>query len=192
MSYRSHPTSKSLTFLVLMQYSKLISETYEKSKKALFVYFYSLTGEKDIAEDLLQEVFLVFSKDPQKFDPRKGSFYSWGSVVGRNLFYGQLRKTKKETIRESEDMENFPSKYLDPQSEITDRMEESGRMLALQDCISRLASEDQSLVREKFQNGSTLERIGEKLGITKRSVSRRYAEILKRLRFCLETKGVGL
>lgn len=175
-----------------MQYSKFISETYEKSKKPLFVYFYSLTGEKDTAEDLLQEVFLIFSKDPQKFNPEKGSFYSWGCVVGRNLFYGQLRKTKKETIRESNDMENFPSKYEDPQSEIPERMEESGKFLSLKDCISRLSSDDQSLVREKFQNESTLENIGKKLGITKRSVSRRYAEILKKLRFCLEGKGIGL
>ncbi|TGK02553.1 sigma-70 family RNA polymerase sigma factor [Leptospira langatensis] len=175
-----------------MQEPEHISEIYEKSKKALFVYFYSLTGEKEKAEDLIQEVFLVYTDNPSKYDPRKASFYTWGSVVGRNLYYGELRKKKRMSVQDSAEIETVASANRDPGSEIVDLWEEEHRLNSLSNCMQLLPEEDRQLVGEKFRNQATLEGIGSILGITKRSVSRRYADILKRLKRCLEGKGVRL
>ncbi|TGL44052.1 sigma-70 family RNA polymerase sigma factor [Leptospira wolffii] len=175
-----------------MQDPEQISDVYEKGRKSLFVYFYSLTGEREKAEDLVQEVFLILSKNPEKFDPNKGSIYSWGSVVGRNLFYRELQKSKRISFQDSEKMESFFADGSDPQSEFLESSDRNHKLVSLSDCLKILPESEKEIVREKFDKNSTLVQIGNKLGITKRSVSRRYADVLKKLRACLEKKGVGL
>lgn len=183
---------KRFLFPCKMQDPKLISESYEKSRKSLFVYFYSLSGDKEKAEDLVQEVFLILSKNPEKFDPEKGSLFTWGSVVGRNLFFREFKRSKIFSFQEKENMESYSSDRSDPETlflEHSDRREKIG---SLTECYRILSDPEKQIVEEKFLRNGTLENIGRKIGITKRSVSRKYAEILKKLRICLERKGVRL
>lgn len=70
---------------------KIIYETYAK---ALYLYALSLTGNKQDAEDLLQETFV---KAFLSYEPT-GSIKSWLIVVLRNEFYNMMRKRKREVL----------------------------------------------------------------------------------------------
>ena len=70
---------------------KLIYETYAK---ALYLYALSLTGNKQDAEDLLQETFV---KAFLSYEPT-GSIKYWLITVLRNEFYNLMRKRKKELL----------------------------------------------------------------------------------------------
>ncbi|EQA38877.1 sigma-70 region 2 [Leptospira inadai serovar Lyme str. 10] len=161
-----------------------IVEVYETNKKSLFVYFYSLTGDFDKADDLVQEVFLILTNDPGKFDPQKGNFYSWAKIVGRNLYFGHRRKTKN--VLEGMDMNSIATR-LPEEPRI-----ETESITRLSDCLKQLPDHQRKVIDAKYLTRDSLETIGSKLGITKRSVSRRYAEALRNLRNCLKNQGVGL
>lgn len=70
---------------------KIIYETYAK---VLYLYALSLTGNKQDAEDLLQETFV---KAFLSYEPT-GSIKSWLIIVLRNEFYNMMRKRKREVL----------------------------------------------------------------------------------------------
>lgn len=67
---------------------------YEQFYKPLYLYALSLTGNRQDAEDLLQDTFV---KAYLSYENR-GSIKYWLIVVLKNEFLQQQRKRKKETL----------------------------------------------------------------------------------------------
>jgi RNA polymerase sigma-70 factor, ECF subfamily len=70
---------------------------------------YSLTHDRADAEDLVQEAALLALKAFAQFKPGT-NFKAWFNKILVNVFYGQLRKQRRQG--ETVDLENLPSLYL--------------------------------------------------------------------------------
>jgi RNA polymerase sigma-70 factor, ECF subfamily len=70
---------------------------------------YSLTHDRADAEDLVQEAALLALKAFAQFKPGT-NFKAWFYKILVNVFYGQLRKQRRQG--ETVDLENLPSLYL--------------------------------------------------------------------------------
>ena len=56
---------------------------YDRYERRLFGYLRRVSGDRDVAEDLFQDVFITVIGD-RTFDPAKGRFSAWLFTVARN------------------------------------------------------------------------------------------------------------
>ena len=75
-----------------------IDEIYSKYGDIVYKYVFCLTGDKDEAEEIVQETFLVAIKDINKF---RGDckISTWLCQISKYIWYKKLKKSKK--LRES-------------------------------------------------------------------------------------------
>lgn len=82
-----------------------IEEVYVKYSKIVYKYIFCLTGNEEIAEEIVQETFLVAVKDINKF---KGEckITTWLCQIAKNIWYQKLKKEKKNKEISLEDIED--------------------------------------------------------------------------------------
>ncbi|MCX7877808.1 MAG: sigma-70 family RNA polymerase sigma factor [Ignavibacteria bacterium] len=68
-----------------------ISDLYDKYAPVLFALIYRIIQRKDLAEDLLQEVFVKIWMNIESYDPDKSKFSTWIVNIARNLTIDTLR-----------------------------------------------------------------------------------------------------
>ena len=84
---------------------------------ALYGVVLRMCRDKELSEDLLQEIFLTIWKKIDQYDASKGKFYTWAYRIARNKTLNALRKT--DTLIQNEDMsvykdikeEELPQEY---------------------------------------------------------------------------------
>lgn len=77
---------------------------YHRYKNRLLTFIHRYVGDREIAEDLVQEVFLKVYRSPGSFDPRN-RFLTWLFTVARNISIDQLRRKKPATTLSHENEE---------------------------------------------------------------------------------------
>jgi len=88
------------------------SEIYYLLKDSIWGFAYRMTNHSQIAEDITQEAFMVFIERPEKYEPKKGSLFSFLCGVARNKVLNHLKKsgTRLETNSfETKQFENLAS-----------------------------------------------------------------------------------
>jgi RNA polymerase sigma factor (sigma-70 family) len=68
---------------------------FERHHRALFNYFVHLNGNRDLSEDLVQDVFFRMLKYRQTYKPEK-SFSAWMYQIARNAQIDSLQKGRFE------------------------------------------------------------------------------------------------
>ena len=101
---------------------------YDKYSGALYGVVLRMCRDKELSQDLLQEVFLTIWKKIDQYDASKGKFYTWAYRIARNKTLNALRKT--DTLIQNEDI----SVYNDIKEEIPlDYSELNGVLKNLED-----------------------------------------------------------
>ena len=76
--------------------SRGFSELYGRHKSRVFGFLLRMTGDRDIAEDMLQETFLAAMRNAGQFD-RSRSFLSWLFGIAHKRTIDYYRHAKVET-----------------------------------------------------------------------------------------------
>lgn len=90
--------------------AEAFGEIYFLLRDAIYGFAFRMTNETEIAEDIMQEVFMFFIKFPEKFDSSRGTLFSFLCGVARNKIYNHLKKngTRLETNNfETEEFANM-------------------------------------------------------------------------------------
>ena len=69
-------------------------EVYEEYARPVYRFLLSLTGNEDLAEELLSETFYQAFKHIDRFEGRC-NLYTWLCQIAKNLWYDECRKNKK-------------------------------------------------------------------------------------------------
>ena len=88
--------------------NEILLKLYSLYQKELYLYLYSLCGDRHLAEDLLHETFL---KALLALPDGHTNMRAWLYMVARNLFYNQRKKKSQEILMEEQ--ECFPEKNRD-------------------------------------------------------------------------------
>ena len=72
-----------------------LSELFERYHVKLYNFFLKLTGDRQVSEDLTQNLFYRVIRYRQSFDQRQGSFRSWVYQTARNIHNDHLKEQKK-------------------------------------------------------------------------------------------------
>src|SRR6516162_5253930 len=83
---------------------------YMEHKDAVYRFAWRMTNSPEAAEDVAQDVFLTFLRQPERFDHTRGPLRSFLIGVARNL---ALKKWREEHRWEPLDDENYLAPLVD-------------------------------------------------------------------------------
>jgi RNA polymerase sigma-70 factor (ECF subfamily) len=71
---------------------------YDRYGDAIFAAAYRLTSDRGVAEEVVQETFLILWNRAELFDPRAGSLSAWLHTIGRNRAVDRLRAAGRRPL----------------------------------------------------------------------------------------------
>lgn len=156
-----------------------MSDIYRNRHRALFRFFFRLTGRQATAEDLVHEVFLrmIRYRPTYREDNSEGGFESWMYRIARNALTDHARRNRHEGPAEEGAMEAIESSRPTPFETTAKRQD-----LALLHRAMRELPEDKRelLILTRFQDLS-YEEIGGILGCGAGTVKTRVFRAMKEL-----------
>jgi len=88
-----------------------LKAAFEEHKDAVYRFAWRMTGSPAVAEDIAQEVFLSLVRQPQRFDPVRGTMRSFLLAIARNL---SLKRWRDEHPWEELGEEDYSCDPIDP------------------------------------------------------------------------------
>jgi RNA polymerase sigma-70 factor, ECF subfamily len=129
---------------------------YDKYSNLVYAVALRTLGETSAAEDVLQEVFLQIWRKPESFDPSRGSFPAWLTVLTRNRAIDVHRKRHPEV-----DVDEVP---ITSSLDIEDRAIRQSLAEKARAVLSTMPVEQRRDVELAFFGGLTHSEIAEKTG----------------------------
>ncbi len=148
--------------------------------KKLYAYFYRLTGNAEIASDLLSELFLKLVKNIKKF--KDGSFESWIFRIASNIFHDFLRNKYRS--------QDFYQNYTDhlEQNLQTEKKTDCDKFDLLQQALDRIEPDQREIIILRYYSQMSFKEIAqlrsEPIGTTLSKLHRS----LKKLKELMEVK----
>lgn len=159
---------------------KHFPEFYRTNVKRVYRFlYYRVGGDKEVAEDLTQDVFLKALNAFDRYDPAV-SESSWIYTIARNHLINHVQKQHPGV--ELETIENTDWDKVD----WAERLSASHDEKRLLQAISKLPGEDAEIVRLKYLEGWPYEDIAEKLGKTAGALRVQAHRTLKELKKILK------
>ena len=155
---------------------------FDQEESDLLRFTFSLVGRREVAEEIVQDVFLGLHQRWEDVDsPRAWLFRS-----ARNRALNFLRDHRREMITDI--ASNDPENNRDETPEIFAQRVEL--LAALRGMVDDLSDVDQELVKLKYFEGLKYRQISERTGMTVGNVGYRLHHILKRLADRLRPLGI--
>lgn len=156
---------------------------YDEHGDALFAHAMRLSsGDRQRAEDLVQETLLRAWRHPEALDPQRGPVRAWLFTTARNLAIDAWRR---RSTRPGEVItETLPEQ---PAADETDRAVETW-MVA--EALARLSIAHRQVLVECFYHGRSVAEAAARLGVPPGTVKSRTHYALRSLRLVLEEMGV--
>ncbi|HEX7845335.1 MAG TPA: sigma-70 family RNA polymerase sigma factor [Chitinophagaceae bacterium] len=160
---------------LLQQDEQSFGYLYDNYSGALFGVISQIIPDKEIASDVLQEVFVNIWRKIGSYDAAKGRLFTWMLNVARNAAIDKIRSKSYQ-----EGLKNLP---LPPDANIAGqqvilRTDDFG----LRKLVSRLKDEQKLLVELSYFQGYTHEEIAKSLSIPLGTVKTRIRSALIQLR----------
>ena len=139
--------------------NQILLKLYSLYQKELYLYLYSLCGDRHLAEDLLHETFL---KALLALPDGHGNMRAWLYMVARNLFYNQQKKKSREILM---DEQIYPLEEKTEKGLPEKIFEEEDRRMLYQ-AIRRLDIKKREIIQMQYFGGMTQKEIAAVLHIT--------------------------
>ena len=162
-----------------------LAQLYDRYRVILFGLLMRILGNREEAEDVLQEVFLQVWRKAEDFDETRGRPFTWLVTLGRSRGIDRLRTlASRERVAEAGARE--------VQEEVSDaatdafRSEQRG---LVNDALAQLPDEQKSPLMLAYFDGLTQSEIATRLGAPLGTVKTRMRTGLIRLRELLAGQG---
>lgn len=137
---------------------------------------------RELAEDVLQDVFVSVWERAGQFDQRRGRALAWLYSIARNRAIDVLRKRRSSSAVEGVDLEQIE----DPSDTPVDERESARSVSALEECLQRLTELQRRCMRLAYVQGLSQEEIAASTGNPLGTVKSWLRRGLLALRECLE------
>lgn len=150
---------------------------YEAHFKKVFLFVLHRVGDKDLAGDLTQQVFLNALTHIGRYQFRGLPFTAWLFRIAVNQCNDYFRKSKRSrvVVLEDADVENLYEELTAQQT-----LEEWAKRLPV--ILERLNPDDLQVIELRFFEGRPFKEVAEILGITETYAKVRTYRILERMK----------
>lgn len=150
---------------------------------ALFVFAFRASGDRQVAEEVVQDTLLRAWQHADRYDPAKGAMSTWLFTIARNLVIDRSRRrdARPRAVATLED--------VDPSVDDRD-IDRALEAWQVADALRQLSPEHRNALIETYYRGHSVAEAAGRLGIPEGTVKSRVYYGLRALRLQLEEMGV--
>jgi len=164
---------------------RALGELYDRWCKQAFSLARRVCADEGLAEDVVQEVFIAFWREPGRFDPTRGAFSSWLLTLVHHKAVDAVRREsaiRRRTVPAAEDGEEWsvaPGPGADQAA--------LGAVVAgqVRDALGRLPDEQREALALAYYGGYTQREVATLTGVPLGTVKSRMFTGVQRLRSVL-------
>jgi RNA polymerase sigma-70 factor (ECF subfamily) len=171
----------SLLHRVAAQDRAAFSALYQATSAKLYGIILRILQRRDIADEVLQEVYVVIWERAQLYDATKASPITWMAAIARNRALDEVRRKTALSIEDVPEVADIASDEEHP----LDRMEQSEELKRLFRCLEGLDAERREMVLLAYRDGLTREALGERFSRPAGTIKTWLRRSLQQLRECL-------
>jgi RNA polymerase sigma-70 factor (ECF subfamily) len=169
-------------------HEEALAEAYRRHGGASFALAKRLLVDRQLAEEVLQEVFLRLWNQPERFDPERGSLraYLLAQTHGRSV--DLLRSETSRRRREEREARQSADFGADIEREVVDLTVAE----KVKEVVAGLPTDERQAIELAYFGGHTYRQVALMLDAPEGTVKSRIRSGLKRLRKSLSEAGVGV
>lgn len=155
---------------------------YRRTSAKLFGICLRVAGDRDAAEDILHEVYLIAWRKAPMFDEARASPITWLAVIARNRAVDWMRAESRRATHSEAFAHAAP---LYDNLPLSDEIETAETHSAAIKCLDELGEDQRHAIRHAFLEGLTYSKLAERLAVPLATVKSRIRRGLIELRKCL-------
>jgi RNA polymerase sigma-70 factor (ECF subfamily) len=172
----SHYSESELIGMLLKQDRHAFNYLYDNYSAALYGIVVKIVIKEEVAQDLLQEIFIKIWTNLAKYDAGKGRFFTWMLNIARNSSIDYLRGQRTEV----QDLESA-TYWIESNQKIFTDVESN----ELRELVSRLKHDQKTIIEMVYWGGFTQTETAKYLKLPLGTVKSRIRLAVKTLRFYL-------
>jgi RNA polymerase sigma-70 factor, ECF subfamily len=157
------------------------AEVYRASSAKLFGIILRILKRRDVADEVLQEVYVKIWDRAGDFDPKLASPITWMATIARNRALDELRRKRPDSIEDHPELLDVAS---GEDSALTNVLRgEDGRRLS--ECLARLEEPRRQMVVLAYCEGLSRDELAVKYGQPVNTIKTWLRRSLAQLKGCL-------
>jgi RNA polymerase sigma-70 factor (ECF subfamily) len=160
-----------------------LRELYRRYSGELFGFACNALGDRDLAEEVVQDVFARAWRHAEAYDPRRASVRTWLYSIARNRVVDARRRAAVRPGMATGAQSETPA-------ELDRTLEQAVLRWQMAAALARLSPEHREVIRLAHYGGLTLREIAEHKGIPLGTVKSRTSYALRSLRLILDEMEV--
>jgi len=165
-----------------------LAEAYRRHAGAAFALARRLLGDRDLAEEVLQEVFIRLWNAPDRFDPDRGSLRSYLLAQTHGRAVDLLRSETSRRRREEREARETAEHGIDIEREVIDLSVAD----KVKEVVAELPADERRAIELAYFGGHTYRQVAVLLEQPEGTVKSRIRSGLRRMRQGLVDAGVGV
>jgi RNA polymerase sigma-70 factor (ECF subfamily) len=161
---------------------KAFEELYNMYGDSMHGVIYNIVRDNDIAEEIMQDVFIKAWNNSASYSPNKGRFFTWILNIARNA---AIDKTRSKAFKNSK--KNLNSDYFVDILQTSESLDDQTDAIGIKNFVSKLAKKCIEVIELLYFKGYTQQEASEALDMPIGTVKTRNRNCIKELRtFVLE------
>ena len=161
-----------------------LGEIYRRYSGELYGFAYNAVADRELAEEIVQDVFAQAWRRAAAYDPRRGSVRTWLYAITRNRIVDARRRAAVRPALALHEPGELPA-------ELDGELEQAVLRWQMAAALARLSPEHRDVIRLAHYGGLSLREISERKGIPLGTVKSRTSYALRTLRLILDEMGVA-
>lgn len=150
---------------------------YDNYSNALFGIIFKIVQNDEIAEDILQDVFLKIWNNSHTYDPKKSRLFTWMLNIARNSSIDYVRSKQGKVDKKNQSIDDVKNIF-----EKTENTIYTNDYLGIKKILEELKPDQKEIIDLAFFEGYTHPEISEKLQIPLGTVKTKCRAALTLLR----------
>lgn len=151
-----------------------VGQLYDRYARSLFGVVLRIVGDREMAENVLQDVFVKAWKSAASFDPDKSGIFTWLNRIARNAAIDATRSAQFKQRRKTGDAESLVYKSVESSFQ--------PEHIGLRETLGKLDEKYRILIEKAYFEGYTQQELEEELGIPLGTVKTRMRQAMQLLR----------
>ena len=162
--------------------ARLLRELHDQHAQSVWRYVVHLTGDRAMADDVVQETLLRAWRRPEVLDQSQQSARAWLFTVARNLVIDDRRSAR--TVHEA------PMGSVPEPEATADQADALLDAWLVADALAELSQEHRAVIVHAYYGGRSIAEIARELDIPEGTVKSRLHYGLRAMRLALQERGV--
>ena len=159
-----------------------LQSLYAATAPQLFGLALGILRSRDLAEDIVQDAFVLVWRHARSFDPGRGTAMAWLARIVRNQCFDLLRRRGRESPLDETFLQSRPDPAPGP-VELTALSRDARR---LRGCLEELEESPRQSLMLAYYEGMTFEQVAGRLGAPLGTVKSWIRRSLIRLKGCMD------